>query len=419
MKRTHLSEPTNLRFVHIHAADMTILAALDEKAQMHTFAMHNGEGAFVAGIHIFTDKIIGDLSAEVQVPDNIWEALITHDLKSTSSLQRACELAQVAYHATQRTSTSVIDLREDFSVARQDSIPVQIEEPEKKQSETQSIPEVPEVPILTPEIETPQIPVVEAKLDVSVPVVMEQEADSHKRAREVDEAGKETKAEEKKEKEEEEEEEEPPKKRARTSRSVSRSKAPKLADSEKDMLSCFYIQFGSAVKKPGKGVNERICDADEKSQAFDELPHTFREYLCEMSPYSITVDGKKYATPQHLIEASKFLTTAPDFAKLFTVESQSPFHTDARLAKQAGDKTGKVMNKKRIIYKRPNTVKADLSFDHADVYEKVMTQMFQQNSHAAKILLMTGNAILLHGSRGKSLQVNQPLMNVRRKLASG
>ena len=140
--------------------------------------------------------------------------------------------------------------------------------------------------------------------------------------------------------------------------------------------------------------------------------------------------GLNWASAEHLYHAGKFIKSNPDFYKLFSMDSLSPFSTDPKKAKSAGGKSGIYREKKdgktSTTLFRKEEIKMDEDFNYEEHMEKVLEAKFTQNAKSKEILLATKNAKLVHyvAKRGKraanktNIEVWNHLMRIRKKIRS-
>ena len=122
-----------------------------------------------------------------------------------------------------------------------------------------------------------------------------------------------------------------------------------------------------------------------------------------------------YASVIHYYQGAKFKNGFPDFAMLFSLDSDSKFSKDVVLARAAGGKTGKL--KTDIL--RPKEVIIDPDFypiRNIQERAKAIRAKFTQHSELAKILMETRKAKLVHYVARNPPEVDIDLMKLRDEL---
>lgn len=201
------------------------------------------------------------------------------------------------------------------------------------------------------------------------------------------------------------------KKRARVAR-------PPPAEAKVDRTTLMFYSL-SAAAPPGRGAKERLSAGETPASypVLEKHPH-WRRILSAFykTDAPIKVRDLQFATQEHAYHAlTKFAETAPDYARLFAVDSGSVFARDPGLAKMAGGRTGKVRVDKKVVYTRPAGVRANLGPRPEVVYE-IMLAKYTQDPLARSILLGTRDAVLTHWTRGKPQVEERELMRVRDEL---
>jgi len=155
----------------------------------------------------------------------------------------------------------------------------------------------------------------------------------------------------------------------------------------------FYFSKSKDVA-PGKGVNEYV--SNPKIYSSLSKVKDWRKKLSNFSISEFKLDGLTWKSVEHYYQGSKFKKNNPRFYKQFSLESKSEISQLPEMAKSAGGKTGKYKGK--LI--RPLSIKMDSDYDFEKSMLEAMGAKFSQNEELGKILLMTKNAQLWHGTRG-------------------
>lgn len=194
-----------------------------------------------------------------------------------------------------------------------------------------------------------------------------------------------------------------------------------------DKNTVFVFHKGSDnSKKPGKGLKESITQ--NRAREFTDLSiiNGWRrmlddDYMIER----IDIDGLRWTTATHYIEASKFKKRNPKFYELFsnTVgKGDEQLSHNIEYAKAADSKTGIWVdknNKSKTKKIRPDGVKKDPDYDGGrddEEREKALYAKFSQNEDLRRILLSTQNAKLMKFIPKREPEIDCILMKVRNSL---
>lgn len=167
--------------------------------------------------------------------------------------------------------------------------------------------------------------------------------------------------------------------------------------------------------KPGKGSNESI----DKTSIGDFMKlnsiKNWRRKLHDTwdeAPYSL--DGMRWTSVEHYVQASKFKKGFPTFYSQFSLDNPSELSKDVELAKNVSD-----LKKKSFKSHRPINIKIDVDYDlgrKLQERENALRAKFTQNEDMKQLLLATKKALLKHSQRRKPAENDIQLMQLRRQL---
>jgi len=177
----------------------------------------------------------------------------------------------------------------------------------------------------------------------------------------------------------------------------------------------FHAKSESSAK-PGKGSGESIMQSERNDYIDLAKNKEWRRKLDDMwSGVVMEIDGRKWASVEHYLQYAKYKKGFPDFAMMFSLDSNSEFATDAEIAAHAGSETGK--HGKKIL--RPKHVKPDADYALGRYNEErklALRAKFTQNEDMKQILLATKRAQLLHFTRREPPKLDILLMRMRQEL---
>jgi hypothetical protein len=164
--------------------------------------------------------------------------------------------------------------------------------------------------------------------------------------------------------------------------------------------------------KPGKGSNEKVA----KDQIAGFIPLSkipeWRRKLSDWWVAPFKVDGHRWSSVEHYIQAVKFKKGYPDFYVLFSLDNgENPLTTDPTIAHKTGE-----MKLKKFL---PKNVKVDTDYDlgRGDEERKVaLLAKFSQNPDLNEMLKLTKNARLDIFKSGSAPKPDIELMRVRKEI---
>ncbi len=166
---------------------------------------------------------------------------------------------------------------------------------------------------------------------------------------------------------------------------------------------------------PGYGCGERI--PIEKTLQYVQLAKIpkWRQKLDDSwTEAPFTLGRHRWASAENHYQASKYINSYPDFAAMFSADSNSQFSKDPALARLVGGKG-------KHPLKPPHVKHVDKDFygerSLKEKYDGIVAK-FEQNLDLAETLLATRPAILMQYNRGKNPDIRYDLMRVRDYLAS-
>jgi len=177
-----------------------------------------------------------------------------------------------------------------------------------------------------------------------------------------------------------------------------------------------FMFYSKSNKKPfpGRGSHEEI--PKDKVGEFSTLASIdeWRKKLDDSwTGAKFTLDGKEYASVEHYYQSSKFKNGHPDFAELFSLNSDSAISKDVDLCEGAGSKNGKY--KKEQI--RPKDYKIDPDFypqRNKEERKRAVEAKFTQNMDMKALLMSTKNAKLVQYVSGSIRRPDIALMEIRK-----
>jgi predicted NAD-dependent protein-ADP-ribosyltransferase YbiA (DUF1768 family) len=180
----------------------------------------------------------------------------------------------------------------------------------------------------------------------------------------------------------------------------------------KDVVFMYYNR-SNGYPKAGKGSGEKIPEKSvlEYSELNKPENKDWRRKLDDYWITEFTVDSQKWSSVEHYYQAAKFKKQNPDFAKLFSLDSDSEISREVDKAREAGSKPSNKL--------RPASVKIDADFygGRNDMErERAVYAKFSQNVDLRNILVATKSAKLMQYVAKSPAETDFILMRVREKL---
>ena len=173
----------------------------------------------------------------------------------------------------------------------------------------------------------------------------------------------------------------------------------------------FYIK--SLDSLPGKGSGEKISDKEINN--FYKLGN-IKDWRKKLSNFyegeELVIDGKKWKTIEHYLNAVKFKDGFPSFYNQFSLDANTNLSKDPLMARAAGSKNGKFKGQQI----RPTHILIDVNYKNKlpEAINKALYVKFIQNKELKNLLKATGNAKLLNYKKGTEPIVCYELMKIRK-----
>jgi len=175
----------------------------------------------------------------------------------------------------------------------------------------------------------------------------------------------------------------------------------------------FLFCSKSLDQLPGKGNGEKISAKDINNFSKLAGKKDWRKKLSDLyEGDELKIDGKKWKTVEHYLNANKFKNGFPSFYNQFSLDSNSSISQNPFLAKAAGTKKGKYKDKQI----RPSHIVIDeIYYTKLPEYiHKAYYTKFIQNPELKEILKSTGKSKLMKYKRGQKPEVATELMKIRK-----
>lgn len=165
-----------------------------------------------------------------------------------------------------------------------------------------------------------------------------------------------------------------------------------------------FFYSNSADKYPGKGANEYVVD-DKIYKELNDIKD-WRKILSNLYNHEFTYENKIYNSVEHAFQSKKIEIVDKEKAYWFCKNSGNTIGiSDGLIARK---------NRKLVILSSKDLIKWN-NQKHKILYE-ILWAKFTQIPIAKKVLLLTHDAILLHGTRGIPISRQLELEEVRNKL---
>jgi len=165
-----------------------------------------------------------------------------------------------------------------------------------------------------------------------------------------------------------------------------------------------YYNSKSADKPAGLGVNEDVSDPSIYAE-LNKIKN-WRKILSNFYESEFIYDGKTYNSAEHAFQGKKIELANPEKAYWFSKDS----------GHEIGSFHGSIAQKNRklvVLTKAQLEVWDTIKYG---IMEDILSAKFRQVAIAKRVLLLTGNAILLHGTRGVHIRRQFDLEKVRESL---
>ena len=165
----------------------------------------------------------------------------------------------------------------------------------------------------------------------------------------------------------------------------------------------------SSDKLPGKGSGETINESDIAKYSELKKKKNWRRMLSHMWPLEIEIDGNRFQSVEHFMQANKFKNSS-DLFKQFTLQSNSTLSTHPEKAVLMGAENSSI---------RDSKYKIDPSYEtrYNDLMSKALYQKFVKNSEFKKLLKETRDSKLMEYRRAKYPRVMDELMKLREEIS--
>jgi len=178
-----------------------------------------------------------------------------------------------------------------------------------------------------------------------------------------------------------------------------------------------FVLGASAPTKvyPGEAANGEHIPKDKKSTfiKLSKVPSWRRKLHDSCTEAPFTLDGHRWASVEHYYQGAKFKKQHPDYYVKFSLDHPSDLSQKVDVARLAGGKDGK-----RHRDKKYTGVTIDPDFyggRNLEERARAIEAKFDQNEDLKQTLIMTAPAKLMNFVRRSKLELNEPLMSIRKK----
>jgi len=166
---------------------------------------------------------------------------------------------------------------------------------------------------------------------------------------------------------------------------------------------------------PGEAANGEHIPGDKKSGyiKLSKIAGWRRKLHDSWTEAPFSLDGHRWASVEHYYQAAKFKKQHPDYYIKFSLDRPSDLSQKVEVARLQGSKDGK---KHRDTKYKDVTIDPDF-YGGRNLEERIraIDAKFDQNEDLKQILLLTLSAKLMNFIRRSNLELNEPLMSLRKK----
>ena len=178
-----------------------------------------------------------------------------------------------------------------------------------------------------------------------------------------------------------------------------------------------FVLGPSAPNKvyPGESANGELIPKDKKSGfiKLSKIAGWRRKLHDDWTEAPFTLDGHRWASVEHYYQGAKFKKQHPDYYVKFSLDYPSDLSQKVDIARSQGSKDGKRHRDKKYA---GITIDPDF-YGGRNLEERALAieAKFEQNEDLKQILIMTTPAKLMNFIRRSNLELNEPLMSIRKK----
>jgi predicted NAD-dependent protein-ADP-ribosyltransferase YbiA (DUF1768 family) len=183
---------------------------------------------------------------------------------------------------------------------------------------------------------------------------------------------------------------------------------------QKNVVFAFHTKSLDSAK-PGKDSGEKIVvNRQNEFITLSKIKDWRKKLDDSWSNSPFTVDGRRWASVEHYLQASKFKKGFPEMYAMFSLDQMNDLSKDVEMAKIVGD-----LSKSKYKDMRPKGIKVDVDYPLGRKDEERKTALlakFSQNEDLKHLLLATKDAVLKHTIRRKPAEMDILLMETRGQL---